>query len=170
MNHRVRTSAQHAVAKSAAQVRSGDAQRTLSGRSRVTTNDGRTVQVRFELTDYLRGTAHPSYYVRTVVVTVPDGRPVTLAGVFLDEQAALQALAPHVRAIAAEEGEGVSTPEGLAPEERNWAAWQTTEQGMAFSFGDYQLGGHGLREYTVTWSTVRPLMSPAAYKLLGPVD
>lgn len=168
VNRRVRTSARHAVAQSVAQVRSGDDQRTLSGRGRVTTNDGRTVQVRFELDDYLQGTAHPTYYVRTVVVTVPAGKPVTLDHVFPDKNAAFRALAAEVRTLAASDGDGVIDPDGLAPRESNWAAWQTTEKGVAFSFGDYQLGGHGLREYTVPWPAVRPFMSAKAYELLGP--
>ena len=37
---------------------------------------------------------------------------------------------------------------------------------MSFDFQDYQLGGHGLRRYTVPWIDVRPLLRPEARELL----
>ncbi len=168
LNRRVRASALGAVSASAAQVRPGDPKRTLDGTSRVTTNDGRTVQVRLVESDFLQGTAHTTDSVRTVVIAVATRRPVTLDEVFTQGREALKALAPHVKAVAVSEGEAVTEPAGLSPREANWAAWQSTDKGMAFSFQDFQLGGHGLREYTVPWSVVRPLMSPTAYELLGP--
>jgi hypothetical protein len=39
---------------------------------------------------------------------------------------------------------------------------------MRFSFQDYQLGGHGVRRYTVPWRTVRPLLSDEGTGLLDP--
>ena len=134
----------------------------------MTTNDGRTVQVACSFTDNLAGTAHPTYAVSTTVVTSLAGDPVVLADVFLDEQAAFTALARDVTRIAKAKDEQVTDPSGLAPKEKNWAAWQTTSLGMGFSFQDYQLGGHGLRAYTVPWATVRPLMSDSAKALLAP--
>lgn len=41
-------------------------------------------------------------------------------------------------------------------------------EGMTFQFGDYQLGGHGLRAYTVPWSQARLVLSEHGENLLGP--
>lgn len=168
VNVRVRAAAGAAIAHARREVRPGDPHRTLSGTGTVTTDDGRTAQVRFDFTDYLDGTAHPVDSVRTVVVDLADGLPVTLAGVFPREHAALVRLARAVRRLAAAGGEPITAPGGLAPQPRNWASWQTTTRGMAVSFQDYQLGGHGTRTYVVPWTVVRPLMSPRSRRLLAP--
>lgn len=168
VNERVRASANAAIVRARREVRAGDPLRTLSGSGTVTTNDGRTAQVRFDLVDYLAGTAHPTDSVRTVVVDLADGRSVTLRQVFPREHDALVRLARTVRQLAAARNEPITEPSGLAPRERNWASWQTTPAGLAVSFQDYQLGGHGTRTYVVPWSVVRPLMSPRARHLLAP--
>lgn len=142
--------------------------RTLDGDGRVVTNDGRTAQVSVVYTDYLTGTAHPSDYVTTTVVDVRAKAPVVLSAVFSQPTAAFRALKPEIMKAARSKGEEITEPAGLAPRAKNWAAWQTTPAGMTFWFGDYQLGGHGLRSYTVPWPVVGPLMSARARALLGP--
>ena len=80
-----------------------------------------------------------------------------------DEPSALRTIATAVRKQS-----GPVEGDGLAPKEKNFAAWQTTRAGMRFAFQDYQLGGHGLRSYTIGWSTVRPLLSAYGTGLLDP--
>ena len=58
--------------------------------------------------------------------------------------------------------------DGLEPKERNFAAWQTTRDGMRLTFQDGQLGAPGLRTVTVPWRTVRPLLSAYGTGLLDP--
>ncbi|GAB7192624.1 hypothetical protein NUM3379_33330 [Kineococcus sp. NUM-3379] len=167
VDRRVRTSAQHAVDEARASVRAGDAPRRLEGTGTVTTDDGRTVQVRYGLTDFTEGTAHPTGSVRTVALRADDGSPITLGELFQDEGSALSTLAMEVERLAGERGEDVEAA-GLAPDPENWGAWQTTPEGMAVSFQDFQLGGHGVREYTVSWDVLEELVTPEAYDLLGP--
>jgi hypothetical protein len=73
-----------------------------------------------------------------------------------------------VKRIAAKAGQPVTEPDGLAPRAENWAAWQSTRKGFQVHFQDYQLGGHGLRSYTVPWKAVTPLLSAKAKALLAP--
>jgi hypothetical protein len=62
VNSRVLASAYDGILKARQEVREGDPERTLSGHSTVTTNDGRTVQVVLEFSDNLPETAHPKLF------------------------------------------------------------------------------------------------------------
>ncbi|WP_432487024.1 hypothetical protein [Kineococcus sp. SYSU DK018] len=169
VNRRVAASADHVVEAAAATVRDGDPPRLLTGEGTVTTDDGRTVQVVLEFVDSTEGAAHPTTSVTTVVLDVGRERPVVLGDVFDDPRAAFEELAPVVEEIADASGEPVTDPEGLAPEEVNWAAWQSGEDGITFWFQDYQLGGHGTRQYLVPWDRAGHLLTPGARVLLAPV-
>jgi hypothetical protein len=164
VNRHVRASAQDAIDLGLREGRDDDGtRRDVGGSATVTANDRRTVQVELIWDDNLAGTAHPSSYVATTVVTTDAGRPVRLGEVLADEPSALRTIG---RAVEKQVGR-VDT-DGLEPKERNFAAWQTTRHGMRFSFQDGQLGGHGLRSVTVPWRTVRPLLSAYGTGLLDP--
>lgn len=141
--------------------------RRLEGEGTVVTNDGRTAQVTITYSDYLAGTAHPSDYVTTTVVDVVRRRPITVDQVFTDPPAAYRKLKPAILGAAGEQKAAID-PAGLAPKRANWANWQTNGTGMIFVFDDYQLGIHGLPQYAVAWSTVEPLMTTYAKRVLAP--
>ncbi|WP_432492744.1 hypothetical protein [Kineococcus auxinigenes] len=169
VNRRVTASADHVVEAAAATVLDGDPPRLLTGEGTVTTDDGRTVQVLLEFVDSTEGTAHPTTSVTTVVLDVEREEPVVLSDVFADPRAAFEELAPVVEEVADAAGEPVTDAEGLAPQEVNWAAWQSGEDGITFWFQDQQLGGHGTRQYLVPWERVEHLLTPGARELLAPV-
>ncbi|WP_337063085.1 hypothetical protein [Kineococcus sp. G2] len=169
VNRRVTASTDHVVEAAAATVLEGDPPRLLTGEGTVTTDDWRTVQVVLEFVDFTEGTAHPTMSVTTVVLDIERERPVVLGDVFADPRAAFEELAPVVEEIADAAGQPVTEPEGLAPQEVNWAAWQSGEDGIAFWFQDHQLGGHGTRQYLVPWDRVEHLLTPGAHELLAPV-
>ena len=164
INRHVRASAQDAIDLGLHEGE-GDAgyRRDVSGKGTVTTNDRRTVQVELTWIDNLAGTAHPSDYVATTVATTDTGKPVLLGDVLADEPSGLRAIAKAIKPMAKP-----ADPAGLAPKEKNFAAWQTARDGMRFTFTDDQLGGRGLRSYTVPWSTMRPLLSDYGTGLLDP--
>lgn len=175
VNGHIRASVEDRITKTRHEVQASDPRREITGSGTVSANDGRTAQVAIDYADYLAGTAHPTAFLDTTVVDISDGNPVTLDRVFTHPPAALRALRPWILKLVAAAGEVVdpqavdpaSATNGLAPQQSNWAAWQTSSAGMSFYFQDYQLGGHGIRMYTVPWSVVSPLMSPASYALVG---
>ncbi|NAZ84923.1 hypothetical protein, partial [Kineococcus indalonis] len=168
VNRRVLASAEDVLDEARASVQDGDPPRTLTGEGTVTTDDGRTVQVLLEVVDSTEGTAHPTTTLASTVVDVRRARPVTLDALFPDPPAALAQLAPLVEGLAAAQGDPVTVPEGLAPERGNWATWQSVPDGLAFSFQDFQLGGHGTRSYVVPWSEVEDLLTDEPRDLLAP--
>ncbi len=143
------------------------AERMLTGEGTVVTNDDRTVQVTIMFVDFLAGTAHPSLYVTTTVVDVAEVRPVLLRQVIQNPPEGLRFLREQVVKVAKAEGDTVD-PAGLAPRLELWANWQTTEEGITFSFDDGQLGGRGIRSYTVPWSSARLVLSEYGEALLAP--
>jgi hypothetical protein len=169
INRRVRAAVDDAVRRGKQEARQdGGERRRITGTSVVTTNDGRTVQVSAQFVDALAGTAHPALYVATTAVTSEAGRPILVSELFRDERAAFRALSREVRKAAERNGEGIGEPAGLAPRPANWDNWQTSTKGMTILFDEYQLGGRGIRSYTVRWSVVEPLLTPAARRLLAP--
>ena len=77
----------------------------------------------------------------------------------------LRFLGTEVTRVAKKKGEQVDA-EGLAPRVANYANWQSSPAGLTFSFAEYQLGGAGIRSYTVPWSRARLVLSPYGAKLL----
>jgi hypothetical protein len=167
-NRRVRAAAYDLVAQVRREARGdGGEKRTLSGAGTVGTNDGRTVQVVIFFTDYLAGTAHPALYVTTTVVDLKRSRPVLLSQVVQNPPEGLRFLRTQVIKAARKKGEDLDRS-GLAPKISNYANWQTGPKGLTFYFGDYQLGGHGIRAYTVPWTSAGLVLSAYGEKLLAP--
>jgi hypothetical protein len=166
VNRRVRAAANDLVAQVRREARQDDGvKRTLTGTGTVGTNDGRTVQVRIEFTDFLAGTARPALFVTTTVVDVRRSRPVLLNQVIQNPADGLRFLGTEVTRVARKKGDDVDA-EGLAPRTANFANWQSSPAGLTFYFPEYQLGGAGIRSYTVPWSRARLVLSAYGEKLL----
>ena len=165
-NRRVRAAVNDLIGRVRREARDdGGVKRTLTGSSTVPTNDGRTVQVVILYTDYLQGTARPASFVTTTVVDIRRLRPVLLTQVIQNPPEALRFLRSEVIQVAKRKGEEVDTA-GLAPKVANWANWHTSPAGLTFSFPEYQLGGAGIRSYTVPWSRARLVLSAYGERLL----
>jgi hypothetical protein len=167
-NRRVRAAANDLITKVRREA-AGDrgVKRTLTGSGAVGTNDGRTVQVTILFTDYLAGTAHPASFVTTTVVDVRRVRPVLLTQVIQNPPEGLRFLRSEVVKRAKAKREPVDTS-GLAPKVANWANWQSSPAGLTFLFSEGQLGGTGIRAYTVPWPRARLVLSAYGAKLLPP--
>ncbi len=165
-NRRVRAAANDLIARVRREARQDrGVKRTLNGIGTVGTNDGRTVQVVIRYGDYLQGTAHPASFVTTTVVDIRRVRPVLLSQVIQNPPEGLRFLRTEVVKAARRKGEQLDTS-GLAPRIANFANWQTSPAGLTFYFAEYQLGGAGIRSYTVPWSRARLVLSAYGEKLL----
>lgn len=111
--------------------------------------------------DYCTGAAHPNDSVSTIVIDTRTARPITLADLFVDEQAGLRRLSAQTAQLA----DFPTNPDGLAPTEANFGNWTPTVAGIVLRFHDYQFG-HGIPSVTVPWSAVADLISPAQRALL----
>jgi hypothetical protein len=141
--------------------------RSLTGTGAVGTNDGRTVQVTILFTDYLAGTAHPASFVTTTVIDVRRVRPVLLTQVIQNPPEGLRFLRTEVGKLAKARREPVRSS-GLTPKVANWANWQSSPAGLTFLFEEGQLGGTGIRSYTVPWPRARLVLTAYGARLLPP--
>lgn len=116
---------------------------------------------------YGQGAAHPINTVSTVVIDAATARPITLAELFVDEQAGLNRLSEQTRVLFPQRyGGTVPMPEqrGNRPVAANFANWLPTAEGMQLCFADYQLG-HGAPTVTVPWAALADLLSPIGLAL-----
>lgn len=165
-NRRVRAAANDLIAQVRREAMDDrGVKRTLTGTGTVGTNDGRTVQVTIMFTDYLAGTARPSLYVTTTVVDIRRARPVLLTQIVQNPPDGLRFLRTEVVKAARRNGDEVDAG-GLAPRTANFANWQSSPAGLTFYFSEYQLGGAGIRSYTVPWNRARLVLSADGERLL----
>ena len=167
-NRRVRAAANDLIAQVRREAKDDHGvKRTLTGTGTVTTNDGRTVQVTILFTDYLAGTARPARTSPRPSSTSARARPVLLTQVIQNPPRGSGSCGTEVIKVAKKKGEQVDAA-GLAPRVANWANWQSSPAGLTFHFAEYQLGGAGIRSYTVPWSRARLVLSAYGEKLLAP--
>jgi hypothetical protein len=137
----------------------------VSGRSRVVTNDGRTVQVRIALGDAAAADPGAVVAVTTVALTADDASPVFLEQQLADPGTAWAELVQQAGAAAA--ADGFTNERPLEATAAQFADWQTSESGLELSFqhGEY---GPGAPLVLVPWSVVEPLLTPEGQALLAP--
>ncbi|NLU84342.1 RsiV family protein [Rhodococcus sp. HNM0569] len=114
--------------------------------------------------------AHSTPLVSTVVVDTDTAQPITLADLFPDLTAGLQALSDESAKLlpATAAGENFERA-GIEPTADNFANWLATPEGMVVQFGDYQVGPHaiGLIDITIPWSDLEPVLDPAVLPVVS---
>lgn len=109
---------------------------------------------------FATGAAHPVSYISTVVIDSRTAQPVTLADLFVDQQAGLDVLSEQTKLhLGPQLEQDLSQAAGARPLAENFDSWIPTAAGLEIHYEDYQFV-HGLPTITVPWETVRPLLSP----------
>ncbi|TNM67654.1 hypothetical protein FHN55_09455 [Streptomyces sp. NP160] len=161
VNSRLRASADYGVRVASA----SDGPHAVSGRSEVTVNDGRTLQVLIELYDEPSVDAEPVESVTTVALTADDASPVFLADQLADPDAAWAVLVQEATDAGAEDGLVAERP--LEASAEQFADWQAGTSGVEvwFQRGEF---GPGVTSVVLPWEAVLPLMTPGGRALLAP--
>lgn len=110
---------------------------------------------------YAKRAAHGTDSVSTVVIDSRSAKPVTLAGLFSNEQAGLNRLSEQTKLIFPQVYGGpapMPDEQGNKPIPENFANWIPTSAGMQLHFTDYQFG-HGLPVITVPWSALSDVLA-----------
>jgi hypothetical protein len=115
--------------------------------------------------------AHPTNFVSTVVIDSRSATPITLANLFIDQQAGLNRLSEQTKLIlpaVAEQPPGAFDDDpGATPTDTNFANWIPTPAGIELHFNDYQFF-HGTPVITVPWSALDGLLRPEMWALRLP--
>jgi hypothetical protein len=105
------------------------------------------------------GTAYygavPTITPTAIVIDSRTAQPITLADLFVDEQAGLQRLSEQTKLIV-----GVPDQDGTAPVAENFANWIPTAEGMEIHIAPYQFGVRMAEIITVPWPALSDLLAP----------
>jgi hypothetical protein len=124
------------------------------------------LSVRFNISIYHRGAAHPSNNI--IIENFINGRPVNLSDLFVSGSNYLKPLAiVSNKAITAKKiSDEQWIKEGTSPIEKNYQVWYFTKQGIAILFNNYQVAAYVFGEQTVDipLSVIASLLKPEIAK------
>ena len=107
--------------------------------------------------------AVPTVFNSTVVIDSRSARPITLADLFIDEQAGLTRLSEQTKILLPKligSDEAMPDGPGNAPVPENFANWIPTADGLEIHFAAYQFGPRLAQTITVGWSALSDVLAP----------
>ena len=122
------------------------------------------VSVKFEVSSYFQGAAHPSAASMVLNYDLKNGKAFKLADLFKPGAAYLQAISKYCiddlkkkPGLAAEE-----INQGAAPVAKNYANWTITKRGLGIHFNHYQVAPYaaGPQFVLVPYSVLKDLIKP----------
>jgi hypothetical protein len=125
------------------------------------------ISVKFDVSNYFQGAAHPSSYSHVVNYDLKNGRPIKLADLFKPGAKYLQAISAFciadLKKQASEKQLGdEQIQEGAAPLAKNYQSWTISKQGLGINFDTYQVGAYavGPQFVLVPYSALKDLIKP----------
>jgi hypothetical protein len=98
------------------------------------------ISLRFNISQYLAGAAHPFSVLNTLTYDLTTGSFLALADLFTPGSNYLETLSAYaVERLRAQYGDALFA-EGAAPTEENYRNWNLTPDGLLISFEQYQAG------------------------------
>lgn len=122
------------------------------------------VSVKYDVSSYLQGAAHPNSSSTVLNYDLKNGKPIKLADLFKPEAKYLQAISKYCidelkkkPGLAADE-----IDRGAAPSAKNYANWTITKRGLGINFDAYQVAPYaaGPQFVLVPYSVLKDLIKP----------
>lgn len=116
------------------------------------------ISVRFQISDYYRGAAHPNHHTETLNYNLKTGRALSLGDLFKPDALYLRRIAEHSiadlkRQSRAQGGEpfldDAQIEEGASANAKNYRSWLITRRGLEITFDPYQVGPYAVGPQTV---------------------
>lgn len=124
------------------------------------------LSVRFNISIYHRGAAHPSNNV--VVENFIKGHPVKLDDLFVSGSDYLKPIAAFSNKVITEKkiSDEEWVKEGTSPTDKNYQVWYFTNEGLAIIFNSYQVAAYVYGEQTIDipLDTISSLVKPEILK------
>ncbi|MEH3155743.1 MAG: RsiV family protein [Gordonia paraffinivorans] len=114
--------------------------------------------------------AHGDSLLATVTIDADTAQPITLSDAFSDLGTGLRRLSQESARILPTTVVGDRYERsGITPEEKNFANWTASPDGMQIHFGDYQVGAYadGLVTITIPWSDLSDVLAPGMQDVLS---
>lgn len=124
------------------------------------------VSIKFTISTYNIGAAHPFSYSSTLNYNLETERILQLEELFLPESDYLGVLSEQSILIISEDGY-MDWPEGAAPEPDNYRNWNITPEGILISFDPYQVAAYaaGPQQALVPYAVLESMIDRE-----GPLD
>jgi uncharacterized protein DUF3298/peptidoglycan-N-acetylmuramic acid deacetylase PdaC-like protein len=125
------------------------------------------VSIKFDVSSYFQGAAHPNSYADVLNFDLKNGKQLKLSDLFKPGAKYLQAIATYCISDLKKQGKdkGLLDEEidkGAAAKSDNYASWTITKRGLGIHFDPYQVAPYaaGPQFVLVPYSTLKDLINP----------
>ncbi len=127
------------------------------------------VSLKFDVSSYYQGAAHPNSYSDVLNYDLKNGKQLKLSDLFKPGAKYLQAISTHCitelkKQMKAPDGtvDNESIESGAGPAAKNFQSWNITKGGLGFNFDAYQVGPYaaGPQFVLVPYSNLKELINP----------
>ena len=125
------------------------------------------VSVKFDVSSYYQGAAHPNSFSAVLNYDLKNGKQLKLSDLFKPGAKYLQALANYCIADLKKQTESKGLLEdqiesGASAKGQNYQSWNITRRGLGITFDSYQVGPYaaGPQFVLVPYSTLKDLINP----------
>jgi hypothetical protein len=127
------------------------------------TPPGNFISLKFEITSYIKGAAHPFDYSRTATYDLEKGDDVTLDQLFLPGSNYLEIISTYcVAKLQNSEIGPVLSNEGAQPDPKNYRNWNITADGLLITFDEYQVAPYaaGPQQVMIPYTELTAINNP----------
>jgi hypothetical protein len=124
---------------------------------------GNLVSLKFQITIYIQGAAHPGTHMRTVTYDLEAGTDIRLAQLFLPDSDYLDKIANYCIAQLGTRDIGFeSSSSGAQPLPENYGNWNIKVDGLLITFDEYQVAAYaaGPQEVIVPYAELQSIIDP----------
>ncbi len=117
--------------------------------------------IKYEISFYMAGAAHPGHYAYALNYDLQNGRVIELDELFAEDAQYLEMLSETCLEDLRERGR-LEWEEGALPEEENYQVWNITPDGLLITFDEYQVASYaaGAQTVMIPYTTLEPVLNP----------
>ncbi|HET7144846.1 MAG TPA: RsiV family protein, partial [Anaerolineales bacterium] len=120
--------------------------------------------IKFDISFYSDGAAHPGHFSRTLNYDLSNGREITLDELFLSSSNYLQVISDFCKAdLSARDIAFDSFQTGADPKPENYKNWNLSNEGfLVITFDEYQVAPYaaGPQVVVIAFSTLQSIQNP----------
>ncbi|MGA2490923.1 MAG: RsiV family protein [Anaerolineales bacterium] len=124
---------------------------------------GNLISLKFQITIYIQGTAHPSTHMRTITYDLEAGTDVRLAQLFLTDSDYLEKISNFcIAQLKTRNISFESFSKGAQPLPENYGNWNVTPDGLLITFDENQVAAYaaGPQEVVVPYAELQSVIDP----------
>jgi hypothetical protein len=124
---------------------------------------GNLVSVKFQITIYIQGAAHPGTHSRTVTYDLEAGKDIQMAQLFVAGTDYLQRIANYcIAQLSSRDIAFDPSSSGAKPLSENYGNWNITKDGLLITFDEYQVAAYaaGAQEVAIPFPEMLAVIDP----------